>query len=119
VFCLTGDGAFAHVWSEPETAKRMGVKVILTVLTNRILGYQSHAEDVQYGDHTDACELAPVDHAAIARACGCEGVRIEEPAQYGPALARALQSDTTTVLDVVIDPKAYPPLTFYEGRIKF
>ena len=119
VFCLAGDGAFAHVWSELETAKRMGVKVILTVLNNQILGYQSHAEDVQYGDHTDACDLGPVDHAAIARACGCEGVRIEEPAQYGPALARAIASDTTTVLDAVIDPKAYPPLTFYEGKIKF
>ena len=119
VFCLAGDGAFAHVWSELETAKRMGVKVILTVLNNQILGYQSHAEDVQYGDHTDACGLGPVDHAAIARACGCEGVRIEEPAQYGPALARALASEVTTVLDAVIDPKAYPPLTFYEGKIKF
>ena len=119
VFCLAGDGAFAHVWSELETAKRMGVKVILTVLNNQILGYQSHAEDVQYGDHTDACDLGPVDHAAIARACGCDGVRIEEPAQYGPALARAIAGDVTTVLDAVIDPKAYPPLTFYEGKIKF
>ena len=119
VFCLTGDGGFAHVWSELETAKRMGVKVVVTVLNNQILGYQSHAEDVQYGDHTDACELGPVDHAAIARACGCEGVRIEEPAQYGPALARALESETTTVLDVLIDPRAYPPLSLYEGKIKF
>ena len=119
VFCLAGDGAFAHVWSELETAKRMGVKVILTVLNNQILGYQSHAEDVQYGDHTEACDLGPVDHAAIARACGCEGVRIEEPAQYGPALARALESEVTTVLDAVIDPRAYPPLTLYEGKIKF
>jgi acetolactate synthase-1/2/3 large subunit len=119
VFCLTGDGGFAHVWSELETAKRMDVKVIVTVLNNQILGYQSHAEDVQYGAHTDACELAPVDHAAIARACGCEGERIEEPAQYGPALSRALKSQVTTVLDVLIEPKAYPPLTFYEGKIKF
>ncbi|MBI3917690.1 MAG: acetolactate synthase catalytic subunit [Betaproteobacteria bacterium] len=119
VFCLTGDGGFAHVWSELETAKRMGVKVVVTVLNNQILGYQSHAEDVQYGDHTDACELGPVDHAAIARACGCEGVRIEEPAQYGPALARALESETITVLDVLIDPQAYPPLSLFEGKIKF
>ena len=97
----------------------MGVKLTVIVLNNQILGYQSHAEDVMYGDHTDACELGPVDHAAIARACGCEGVRIEEPAQFGPALERARRNDITTVIDVVIDPKAYPPLTLYEGRIKF
>ena len=119
VVCIAGDGGFAHMWSELESAKRLGVKVVMIVLNNQILGYQSHAEDVLYGDHTDACELGPVDHAAIARACGCVGVRIEEPAQYGPALARALASDTTTVLDVMIDPRAYPPLTLYEGKIKF
>ena len=119
VFCLTGDGGFAHVWSELETAKRMGVKVVLIVLNNQILAYQSHAEDVMYGDHTEACELGPVDHAAIARACGCEGVRIEEPSQFGPALERARRSPVTSVIDVMIDPKAYPPLTLYEGKIKF
>ena len=92
VFCITGDGAFAHVWSELETAKRLGIKVTVIVLNNQILGYQWHAEDVLYGDHTDACQLGPVDHAAIARACGCEGIRVEKPADFRPALDRAGQS---------------------------
>ena len=81
-FCICGDGGFAHVWSELETAKRLGIKVTVIVLNNQILGYQWHAEDVLYGDHTDACQSGPVDHAAIARACGCEGVRIEKPADF-------------------------------------
>jgi acetolactate synthase-1/2/3 large subunit len=119
VFCITGDGGFAHVWSELETAKRMGIKVTVLVLNNQILGYQWHAEDVLYGDHTDACQLGPVDHAAIARACGCEGIRVEKPADFKPALDRAAQSHVTTVIDVMIDPKAYPPITLYEGRIGF
>jgi acetolactate synthase I/II/III large subunit len=70
VLCIAGDGAFAHMWAELETAKRLGVKLAVIVLNNQILGYQSHAEDVLYGAHTEACELGPVDHAAIARACG-------------------------------------------------
>ena len=119
VFCLTGDGGFAHVWSELETAKRLGVKVTVIALNNQILGYQWHAEDVMYGDHTDACQFAPVDHAAIARACGCEGIRVEKPADFAPALERARQSPVTTVIDVIIDPKAYPPITLYDGKIKF
>jgi acetolactate synthase-1/2/3 large subunit len=119
VFCITGDGGFAHVWSELETAKRMGIKVTVLVLNNQILGYQWHAEDVLYGDHTDACQLGPVDHAAIARACGCDGIRVEKPEDLKPALDRAIQSQVTTVIDVMIDPKAYPPITLYEGRIGF
>jgi acetolactate synthase-1/2/3 large subunit len=117
VFCITGDGGFAHVWSELETARRLDIKVMVIVLNNQILGYQMHAEDVLYGDHTDACAFAPVDHAAIARACGCEGVRVEDPAQFQPALERAMRVQVTTVIDVIIDPRAYPPLTLYEGKM--
>ncbi len=119
VVCIAGDGGFAHVWSELETAVRMKVKVTVIILNNQILGYQWHAEDVLYGAHTDACQLSPVDHAAIAHACGCEGVRIEKPADFKPALERALRSSQTTVIDVMIDPKAYPPLTLYEGKIGY
>jgi len=117
VFCVSGDGGFAHVWSELETAKRMGIKVTLIVLNNQILGYQWHAEDVLYGNHTDACQLGPVDHAAVARACGCNGIRVEEPGTLGSALRTAAKSDVTTVVDVVIDPRAYPPITLYEGKL--
>lgn len=117
VFCIAGDGGFAHVWSELETAKRHGIKVTVVVLNNQILGYQWHAEDVLYGDHTDACQLGPVDHAAIARACGCEGIRVDDPAELRAAFQRAVASAVTTVIDVAIDPKAYPPITLYEGRI--
>ena len=118
VVCISGDGAFAHVWSELETAKRMGVKITLIVLNNQILGYQWHAEDVLYGDHTDACQLGPVDHAAVARACGCEGIRVERAADIRAALEQAMKNDVTTVVDVMIDPEAYPPITLFDAKKK-
>ena len=119
VVCIAGDGGFAHMWSELETARRMGVTVTLIVLQNQILGYQWHAEEAMYGDHTDACQLMPVDHAAIARACGCEGVRVEKPAQFKPVLERAMNANLTTLIDVMIDSKAYPPITLYEGKLAY
>ncbi|MBC7779781.1 MAG: acetolactate synthase catalytic subunit [Proteobacteria bacterium] len=117
VFCLTGDGGFAHMWSELETAKRMKVKVIVIVLNNQILGYQWHAEDVLYGGHTDACQLFPVDHAAIARACGCAGIRVEKPREFAAALEASMRSEVTTVIDVITDPAAFPPITLFEGKL--
>jgi acetolactate synthase I/II/III large subunit len=116
VFCLVGDGGFAHVWSELETARRHGLAVVVTVLNNQILGYQKHAEEVLFGAHTTAVEFQPVDHAAIARACGVRGVRIEDPADYAPALGAAAASGETTVIDVMTDSDAYPPITSFEGR---
>jgi acetolactate synthase-1/2/3 large subunit len=117
VLCVVGDGGFAHVWSELETARRNRLKIVITVLNNQILAYQKHAEDVLFGAHTSAIYFEPVDHAAIARACGLNGVRIEDPAEYGPALDRALAADVATVIDVITDPAAYPPITSFEGRL--
>ncbi|MCB8838061.1 acetolactate synthase catalytic subunit [Aurantimonas sp. VKM B-3413] len=112
---LVGDGGFAHVWSELETARRMGVAVTIIVLNNQILGYQKHAEKVIWGDHSDVVNFTSVDHAAIARACGVEGVRVETSDQFLPALKTALASGSSTVIDVVTDERAYPPVTIFEN----
>jgi acetolactate synthase-1/2/3 large subunit len=117
VLCVVGDGGFAHVWSELETSVRMRTPVVLTVLNNGVLAYQKDAEDVKFGGYTSACHFAPVDHAAVALACGARGVRIEAPGDYLPAVEDALNQDVTTVIDVITDPHAYPPITFFEGTL--
>ena len=102
------------MWSELETSRRMDVPVVMTVFNNQVLGFQALAEDQRYGRHTDACDFAPVDHAAIAEACGCHGVRIEDPDDYAAALRAALSADRTTVIDVITDPQAFPPITLFD-----
>lgn len=116
VFALVGDGGFAHVWSELETARRMNMPVVVAVLNNSILGYEKHAEKVLFGEYSDACDFTPVDHAAIARGAGCDGVRIERAEDFLPALKAALASGRTTVLDVVTDERAYPPITSFNDN---
>lgn len=116
VICLTGDGGFAHVWAEIETAKRMNLPVVVVVLNNQILGYQKHAELSIFGAHTDVVHFQPVDHAAIAKACGVSGVRVSDPAELGAALQSALSADVLTVIDVVTDERAYPPVTSFTGK---
>jgi acetolactate synthase-1/2/3 large subunit len=115
VLCVVGDGGFAHVWAELETLARTRTAIVLTVLNNGVLAYQRDAEDVKFGAHSGAVYFAPVDHAEIARACGCRGVRIETASDYLAALTEALTRDETTVIDVIVDPEAYPPITFFDG----
>ena len=117
VVCVAGDGGFAHTWAEIETMKRLRLPITVIVLNNQILGYQKHAESVFFGGYTDACDFVSVDHAAIARACGVRGVRIERAEDIGPALAAAIAGNEPVVLDVVTDPEAYPPITVFQGKL--
>ncbi|MCK8784414.1 acetolactate synthase catalytic subunit [Roseomonas sp. NAR14] len=117
VVCLVGDGGFGHSWAELETLRRLRAPVTLIVLNNGILGYQKHAEDVKFGDHTIAVDFAEVDHAAIARACGVRGVRVERGEAVGAALDAAFASGEPGLIEVITDPEASPPITFYGGHV--
>jgi acetolactate synthase I/II/III large subunit len=116
VVCLCGDGGFAHSWAELETLRRLRLPITVIVLNNGILGYQKHAEDVIFGEHTDAVDFTAVDHAAIARACGVEGRRVERGEDVGAALDAAFASGAPWLIDVITDPDAKPPISFYAGH---
>ncbi len=118
VICVVGDGGFGHVWSELETLVRESIPIVLVVLNNGVLGYQKDAETVKFGRHTNACHFQAVDHAAIARACNCDAVRIDAPDAIEPALRAAIARPRATLLDIVTDPDAYPPLTMFDGQLK-
>ena len=113
VFCVVGDGGFGHAWSEMETARRHDIKVVVAVMNNAVLGYQKHAEDAMLGRHTNVCDFAPVDHAAIARACGLKGIRVTRVEEIAPAIKEAMAADTAVLIDVVADPDAMPPVTVF------
>jgi acetolactate synthase-1/2/3 large subunit len=50
-----------------------------------------------------ASDLGPMDFAAIARACGARGVRVERDADFEPALRAALVADRATVIHLTLD----------------
>ena len=45
----------------------------------------------------------PFDFAALARSFGAHGVRIEDPADIGPELQKAIDMNAPAVLDVILD----------------
>lgn len=114
VIAVVGDGGFAHCWSELETARRHGIAVTVIVLNNGVLGFQRDAEESRFGRHTDICNFGPIDHVAIARACGCGGQRVERPQDVPEALGQALATGVPYVLDVPVAPQAFPPITAFE-----
>lgn len=114
VYAVVGDGGFGHVWSEMETAARANIPVTIILLNNGILGFQKHAETLKYGKTTNAVDFANVDHAAIARACGCDGIRVHSGQELAQALTKAAASKGTTLIEVMTDQRAYPPISVFK-----
>lgn len=117
VFALVGDGGFAHSWAELETMVRMSIPVVLIVLNNGVLGYQKDAETVKFGSYTTACHFAPVDHAAIAHACGVRSVRVATTDELSTALKEAVSGQAPMLIEVMTDPDAHPPISLYDGTL--
>ena len=114
VVCLVGDGGFAHVWSELETAVRCEIPVTVILFNNGILGFQKHAELFVFNEHTTAIPFADVDHCAVARACGADAVRVDDPARLADVLKAALASPRVTLIEVMTEPDAFPPVTLWD-----
>ncbi|WP_138996982.1 acetolactate synthase catalytic subunit [Rhodococcus zopfii] len=117
VVAVVGDGGFAHVWSELETAVRENLPVIVLVLNNSILAAQRHAENAVFGETTKGVEFGAVDHASIAAAVGATGIVVEHPDNIETALHEALESPGTVVIDVIVDPDAYPPVRAWDACV--
>jgi acetolactate synthase I/II/III large subunit len=94
VVAVCGDGGFAMTMNGLMTAVEHDIPIVVVVFNNKALGWVLH------GSGPFAAEFNDFDHAAIARAMGCRGVRIEDPAAIAPALAEALATRAATVLDV-------------------
>lgn len=112
VWCITGDGGFGHVWAEMETAVRSRIPLTVILLNNGVLGYCLHSERLRYGRNSSAITFGPVDHAAIARACGMHGVRVHTPAELEAALDGA--GAAPLLIEVMTDDDC-PPITDFVG----
>ena len=102
---LVGDGAFGSNPSVIATAVEMGIAPVWVVMNNSAFGTIAGLERKHYGSGfgcefvADGSPYSP-DFAAMARACGADGIRIEDPDQLEPALRAACESGRPTVIDV-------------------
>lgn len=94
---VCGDGGFAIGMNGLLTAVEEAIPIVTVVFNNGALGWVRHGQ----GDRPIASEFGRFDHAAIARAIGCEGIRVERPDDLAPALDRALAANRPAVVEVL------------------
>ncbi|WP_316858589.1 thiamine pyrophosphate-binding protein [uncultured Cohaesibacter sp.] len=109
VISLVGDGGFGQNPAVLATAAEMNLPVIWVVMNNNAFGTIAGLQKAHYGLNfgtlfpkaDDPVNQLP-DYAAIARAFGCDGVRVKSAADFKPALEAAIASGRPTVLDVAM-----------------
>jgi len=110
VITLIGDGAMSSVLGVLATAKERNIAAVWLVMNNSafgtIYGLQKQAYGRNIGTrficHDTQADYSP-DFAAIARACGIGGIRVDQPDQLRPALEKALNGNEPILLDVIMD----------------
>jgi acetolactate synthase-1/2/3 large subunit len=103
VVALVGDGGMAMTMAELETAVRTGARVVVIVFDNERYGTIRMSQERRGTGIGVGTELGPVDFAAIARACGARGVRVDRDDDFEPALRAALAADRTMVIQLALD----------------
>jgi acetolactate synthase-1/2/3 large subunit len=100
VISVNGDGAFGINAMEVDTAVRHGAKAVFVVSNNAAWNIERLDQEMNYGGRVVGTTLRHSDYAAMARALGAHGERVEDPAQLPNALRRAL-ANAPAVVDVV------------------
>ena len=100
VVCVTGDGAYGLNAMEIDTAVRHGAKPVIIVSNNAAWNIERFDQADNYGGRVVGTLLRHSDYAAMAKALGLHGERVEDPADLPDAIARALEN-APAVVDVI------------------
>jgi acetolactate synthase-1/2/3 large subunit len=108
VVALCGDGGFAMVLQELETARRSGASPVICIMNNSNLQYIQANQKLLFDGRYISTDFSELDYAAIANAFGCHGLRVDRSDDLVPALHQALDSELPSVIDVQIMSDALP-----------
>ena len=111
VVVFAGDGDFLMNGQDFATAVQEGLQILVVLLDNGMYGTIRMHQERDYPGRVSATALRNPDFAALARAYGGHGERVEATEAFAPALARARASGLPALLHCLIDPEAITPST--------
>ncbi|MDQ3943586.1 MAG: acetolactate synthase [Actinomycetota bacterium] len=104
VFLLLGDGAAGFSLMDFDTLVRHRAPVVAIVGNNGIWGLEKHPMRALYG-YDVVAELRPgTRYDQVVSALGGYGELVENPAEVGPAIDRAVAAGVPALINVLTDP---------------
>jgi pyruvate dehydrogenase (quinone)/pyruvate oxidase len=119
VIAFVGDGGLTMLMGELATCVKYGLNVKVIVIKNNTLGQIKWEQMVFLGNPEYACELQPIDFAAVARGFGVQAFSVDDPAQCGDVLRQALAAPGPALVEAVVDPHEPPmppKITFSDAK---
>jgi pyruvate dehydrogenase (quinone) len=105
VVSMSGDGGFSMLMGDFLTLVQYDLPVKVVLFNNSSLG-MVELEMLVAGLPSYGTTNKNPDFAAVARACGAYGVRVEKPKDLAGALKDAFRHQGPALVDVVTDPNA-------------
>ncbi|MFP3292770.1 MAG: biosynthetic-type acetolactate synthase large subunit [Nitrososphaeria archaeon] len=103
---IAGDGSFMMTMNSLATSIDEKLPVIVVILNNSSLGMVAQWQRLFYNRRYAATLFGTnPDFVRLAESFGAEGVRVYSLDEFRSALARAMRTEVTTVIDVPIHPE--------------
>ena len=94
---------------EMATAVQYGLNLIVLVVNNGMLGTIRMHQEKSYPERVHGTALKNPDFAALARAYGAFGARIEKTTEFPEVFEEARKAGKPALLELVVDPEALTP----------
>ena len=105
VFLVTGDGSFHMNLNELVTMKSYNLPIVILVMNNTVLGMVRQWQKLFYGNRFSQTDPhRATDFVKLANAFGVEGMRITKSSEIKDVLKKAVDMNTTVVIDCQISP---------------
>ena len=116
VLAICGDAGVLMNIQDLETARRLGLNIVIMVWEDHEYGLIKWKQQVQFGEHSDLAFSNP-DWCKLAEAFDCKGLRCDDSTQLGSVLEEAFAADRPVLLALPIDYRENMKLTERLGTI--
>jgi pyruvate dehydrogenase (quinone) len=109
VVAFVGDGGLSMLMSEMATCMKYRLPIKIVVIKNNYLGQIMWEQIAFLGNPEFACDLQPIDFAAVARGFGMAAFTLEDPKRAPAIVDEALNHKGPVLIEALVDP-FLPPL---------
>ncbi|MCC6780557.1 MAG: thiamine pyrophosphate-binding protein, partial [Hyphomicrobiales bacterium] len=99
-----GAGSFGFTVGELETIVRLKLPVTMIVVSNSVYGWIKAGQRSGFERRYFSVDFTRTHHAKVAEAFGVKAWQVTEPGDLRKILAKAVESNEPTLVDVVCQP---------------